>query len=57
MNSGVQIPCFIFEMYDEDKKSTAPGAFETYWGVYEYDSQNSDYVAKYTLNWGGSTSS
>jgi len=27
------IRCFAFEMYDEDLKDTAPGPFETHWGV------------------------
>ncbi|HEV2805324.1 MAG TPA: glycosyl hydrolase family 17 protein [Chthoniobacterales bacterium] len=29
-----KIACYLFEMYDEDRKSTDPGAFETHWGVY-----------------------
>jgi exo-beta-1,3-glucanase (GH17 family) len=29
------IRCFVFEAYDEDLKSTAPGPFETHWGVYD----------------------
>jgi len=30
---GKPIQCFVFEMYDEDRKPTGPGAFEPYWGV------------------------
>lgn len=30
-----KINCFIFEMYDEDNKSIAPGKFEKHWGVYD----------------------
>lgn len=41
-----QIPCYIFEMYDEAKKSTAPGPFEVAWGVY-----TSALQAKYALTW------
>jgi exo-beta-1,3-glucanase (GH17 family) len=41
---NTNIPCFIFEMYDEDNKSTGPGAFETEWGVCK-----SDGTAKYTI--------
>jgi exo-beta-1,3-glucanase (GH17 family) len=28
-----QIRCFVFEMWDEDRKDTGPGQFEKYWGV------------------------
>jgi len=28
-----KIPCFAFEMYDEDKKDTSHGLFEHYWGI------------------------
>jgi hypothetical protein len=41
-----QIRCYVFEMYDEDKKSTGPGPFEVAWGVY-----NSSLHAKYALSW------
>ncbi len=55
---GIQIPCFLFEMYDEDLK---PGAdYETHWGVYELEkttaedeSNGINYKAKYTLDWKG----
>ncbi|MCI5081827.1 MAG: glycosyl hydrolase family 17 protein, partial [Saprospiraceae bacterium] len=58
---NIQIPCFLFEMYDEDLK---PGAdYETHWGVYEFEkntdgnkSKNINYKAKYTLDWKGSKS-
>ncbi|MGH2625075.1 MAG: glycosyl hydrolase family 17 protein, partial [Anaerolineales bacterium] len=40
------IRCFVFEMYDEDEKSTAPGPFETHWGLYTMGAQ-----AKYGLTW------
>ncbi|RBW55854.1 hypothetical protein DS884_16020 [Tenacibaculum sp. E3R01] len=47
---GIKIPCFIFEMYDEDTKPIGAGTYEHHWGVYEYDTKNNDYKAKYTLN-------
>jgi exo-beta-1,3-glucanase (GH17 family) len=47
---GIQIPCYLFEMYDEDQKSTAPGAFEPYWGL--YSDQGGTGVAKYPLSLG-----
>jgi len=43
---GKPIQCFVFEMYDEDKKPTGPGAFEPYWGVCD-GARN----PKYTLTW------
>jgi exo-beta-1,3-glucanase (GH17 family) len=42
---NIDINCFIFEMYDEDKKSTDPGKFETHWGVNDASGK-----AKYTLS-------
>ncbi|MFY0631713.1 MAG: hypothetical protein JXR05_15215 [Flavobacteriaceae bacterium] len=48
-----KINCFIFEMYDEDNKSTKPGEFETHWGVYKADpttKKPANYSAKYTLD-------
>lgn len=39
---------FVFEMYDEDNKSQAPGAFEVSWG---WCAGSSKYKSKYTLNW------
>lgn len=48
---GQTIRTFVFEMYDEDEKSTAPGEFEKHWGVYEYQSGSDSYVAKYPLTW------
>lgn len=48
---GIQIPCFIFEMYDEDIKPTDAGTFEHYWGAYYFSSEHNDYRAKYILNW------
>lgn len=48
-----KITCFIFEMYDEDNKSVAPGEFEKHWGVYEADptkKKPANYSAKYTLD-------
>lgn len=56
-NAGVEIPAFVFEMYDEDNKSTSPGTFETHWGVYGYNDTSKDYKAKYTLNWQGTSGS
>ena len=50
-NSNVKIPCFIFEMYDEDKKPTDAGLFEQHWGVYGYNATKNDYEAKYSLTW------
>ncbi|MEE4000428.1 glycosyl hydrolase family 17 protein [Tenacibaculum sp. FZY0031] len=50
-NLNVKIPCFIFEMYDEDKKLTDAGLFEQHWGVYGYNSQSKKYEAKYSLAW------
>ena len=50
-NPNVRIPCFIFEMYDEDKKPTGAGLFEQHWGVYGYNSQSKNYEAKYSLTW------
>lgn len=47
-----KINCFVFEMYDEDKKSIKPGEFETHWGVYKADpttKKPANYSAKYTL--------
>lgn len=41
-----QIGCYVFEMYDENQKSTAPGPFEVAWGVY-----NAGQQAKYPLTW------
>ena len=41
---NVNIPCFIFEMYDEDEKDTSPGTFETEWGVYDKSG-----TAKYSI--------
>lgn len=41
-----QIGCYVFEMYDENQKSTAPGPFEVSWGVY-----NASQHAKYPLTW------
>ena len=47
-----KIPCFLFEMYDEDTKPTTGKHFyEPHWGVYGYNSKKKDYEAKYTLNW------
>ncbi|MCP4327805.1 MAG: hypothetical protein GY791_05140 [Alphaproteobacteria bacterium] len=40
------ISCFVFEMYDEDRKPTGPGAFEHYWGVYTAAGG-----AKYPITW------
>ncbi|MBL4604498.1 MAG: hypothetical protein JKY02_02195 [Flavobacteriaceae bacterium] len=48
-----KINCFIFEMYDEDTKSIAPGEFEKHWGVYKADGTTkhpAKYTAKYTLS-------
>ncbi|PHS04842.1 MAG: hypothetical protein COA88_13160 [Kordia sp.] len=42
---NVPINCFIFEMYDEDTKSTAPGEFERHWGVCDANG-----TEKYSLN-------
>lgn len=50
-NPNVRIPCFIFEMYDENTKPTDAGAFEQHWGVYDYDSQSKNYQSKYSLTW------
>ncbi|WP_075341272.1 glycosyl hydrolase family 17 protein [Tenacibaculum agarivorans] len=50
-NSGINIPCFIFEMYDEDTKPTGAGTFEHDWGVYGYNSTKKDYEVKYPLTW------
>jgi hypothetical protein len=33
MRPNKPIQCFVFEMYDEDKKSLAPGQFEAHWGI------------------------
>src|SRR5262249_13604106 len=41
-----QIRCYVFEMYDENLKSTAPGPFEVAWGVY-----NSSLQSKFALTW------
>jgi exo-beta-1,3-glucanase (GH17 family) len=41
-----QIRCYVFEMYDENLKSTGPGPFEVAWGVY-----NTNLRSKYALNW------
>lgn len=43
-----KLKTFVFEMYDEDIKSTAPGAFEVSWG---WCAGSSKYKSKYTLNW------
>ncbi|HUA78375.1 MAG TPA: glycosyl hydrolase family 17 protein [Acetobacteraceae bacterium] len=43
---GRKLPCFVFEAYDEDQKSTAPGPFETHWGVY-----NAGGTEKFPLKW------
>ncbi len=48
-NPGVKIPCFIFEMYDEDTKPTDAGAYEHHWGVYKYDTKSKGYKTKYNL--------
>lgn len=45
-NPGVKIPTFVFELYDENNKSTDPGAFELHWGVYDASGN-----AKYALSW------
>ena len=50
-NPDVKIPCFIFEMYDEDTKPTGAGTFEHNWGVYGYNATKNDYEAKYPLTW------
>lgn len=44
---GRKMRCFVFEAYDEDMKSTAPGAFEHHWGVYDANGN-----AKFPLSWG-----
>ena len=41
---------FLFEMYDEDLKNTAPGLFEKSWGWYESDGSGK-YSSKYKLTW------
>jgi exo-beta-1,3-glucanase (GH17 family) len=43
---GKPIQCFVFEMYDEDKKSTDPGKFEPFWGV-----KGAGGSFKYALTW------
>ncbi|WGH75720.1 glycosyl hydrolase family 17 protein [Tenacibaculum tangerinum] len=50
-NPNVEIPCFLFEMYDENLKPTNAGAFEQHWGVYGYNTQSKNYQAKYSLTW------
>ena len=45
-NRGKTIQCFVFEMYDEDRKPIDAGAFERYWGVYDGAGN-----AKYPLSW------
>jgi exo-beta-1,3-glucanase (GH17 family) len=39
-----QIQCFVFEMYDEDKKPTDAGQFERFWGI-----KGTDEKSKYPL--------
>jgi exo-beta-1,3-glucanase (GH17 family) len=43
---GKPIPCFVFEMYDEDKKPIDAGQFERHWGCY-----GTDAGARYKLTW------
>nr|XP_043626072.1 glucan endo-1,3-beta-glucosidase 8 [Erigeron canadensis] len=40
---------YLFSLLDENKKSTAPGSFETHWGIFEYDGK-----PKYELDLSGS---
>lgn len=40
------IHCFVFEMYDENRKDTGPGPFEHFWGV-----RDSAGGLKYPLSW------
>ncbi len=46
-----KIPCFLFEMYDENTKPTGAGTYENHWGTYGYDATKDNYKAKYTLKW------
>lgn len=48
---NIQIPCYLFEMYDEDQKSATPGPFETHWGLYHNDEGTG--TAKYAVSLGG----
>jgi len=43
---GRAIRCFVFEMYDENLKSTGPGPFETHWGVCDGTAQ-----PKFPVKW------
>ena len=43
---GKPIQCFVFEMYDEDKKPVDAGQFERHWGCYDGNGG-----AKYKLTW------
>ncbi|KAJ9538786.1 hypothetical protein OSB04_031519 [Centaurea solstitialis] len=40
---------YLFSLLDENKKSIAPGSFETHWGIFEYDGK-----PKYELDLSGS---
>ncbi|GKC44715.1 glucan endo-1,3-beta-glucosidase 8-like protein [Tanacetum coccineum] len=40
---------YLFSLLDENKKSVAPGSFETHWGIFEYDGK-----PKYELDISGS---
>ncbi|XP_021999397.1 glucan endo-1,3-beta-glucosidase 6 [Helianthus annuus] len=32
-----RLEIYLFSLLDENKKSIAPGSFETHWGIFEYD--------------------
>ncbi len=51
---SASLTTFIFEMYDEDLKSRAPGPFETHWGWYKHSGTGDEYSKKYSLDWSSS---
>ncbi|KAI7750809.1 hypothetical protein M8C21_019715 [Ambrosia artemisiifolia] len=44
-----RLEIYLFSLLDENKKSIAPGSFETHWGIFEYDGK-----PKYELDLSGS---
>ncbi|KAJ0817410.1 putative glucan endo-1,3-beta-D-glucosidase [Helianthus annuus] len=44
-----RLEIYLFSLLDENKKSIAPGSFETHWGIFEYDGK-----PKYELDLTGS---
>ncbi|KAK1413923.1 hypothetical protein QVD17_29660 [Tagetes erecta] len=49
VRTGSRLEIYLFSLLDENKKSIAPGSFETHWGIFEYDGK-----PKYELDLTGS---